>query len=251
MSCMSSSWAPVSRRAGCHWLQLTWSEDLGYAELARAARAGWLIAAGADVARFEQHRRVFSGQGSHDYAPDANLLGVVVGQTLQLVDEAGRARSVPLPFPEPVRAIKLDPAGARVALGTEQGLYVLSTTSGAELARSLTGLRIEPSAWRDNVVVALRFSRSAPEQAFFLLDTRSGASLTIGFANVQGAAAVPFLLASNGAVDAPPAVFAALRGGPHHDAPLPNACSHPGICETGCKMPRAGRLAAIASSREV
>jgi hypothetical protein len=79
------------------------------------------------------------------------------------------------------------------------------------------------------VVVALRFSRFAPEQAFFLLDTRSGASLSIGFANVQDSAATPFVLASNGAVDAPPALFAALRGGPQHDAPLPSACSHPGL----------------------
>jgi hypothetical protein len=129
--------------------QLTWSEDVEYADQALATRAGWLIGTRGEVARFEQHRRVFSGQGSHDYAPAANLLGVVVGQTLQLVDESGRVRSVALPFREPVRAIKLDPAGARVALGTEQGLYVLSTTNGAELARSLTGMRIEPSSWRD------------------------------------------------------------------------------------------------------
>jgi hypothetical protein len=222
-----------SRHRAYEWAtdsgRLTWSEDFEFADEVLATRAGWLIGTRGDVARFEQRRRVFRGQGIHDYAPAANLLGVVVGQTLQLVDEAGRARSVALPFPEPVRAIMLDPAGARVALGTEHGLYVLSTTNGAELARSVSGVRIEPSSWRDNLVVALRFSRSAPEQAFFLLDTRSGASVSIGFANLQGGTATPFVLASNGAVDAPPALFAALRGGPHHDAPLPSACSHPGL----------------------
>jgi hypothetical protein len=216
---------------------LSWSESVESPESLVPTRQG-VIVSGASVERFEGGKRVFLGRRApFAYSSARDWLALVDSTTIQLVGPVGSPRVVPLPFPEPVQSLAFDLGATRLALGTKQGLHVVELPTGREVAQVELGAPVEALGFRDDLAIVRRVSPLAPERSFGLVDVRSGATLTIGFALTGGAAPLPFALASNGWVDGEPAVLGSLFDAEHPDVPVPAACAHPGLLREWLSAP--------------